>query len=311
MLLIAAGAALAINASYIVQHSGLAIAPRIDPRRPVAAVGTLLRCPRWMAGAALGYAGLGLELLALTALPLSAVQATIGGGLVLVAALGGVRDRVAQLGAVLAIGALAILAAVTPAAQPHAPPAGALGAGSALVIAAAALAARRSLALAAGLLYGVTSLAVAVLAPSLVGAARPSVVVAVALIAAVPATAVGFLCFQRALQCGRPLAVVTAMMAAMDVAAIGGGLAILGDPLAAGAGARAAQLAALALASLSALVVGREPAGTQEPPRLARGRDAERRPGIGWVRPRPRVPAADQSQVGDRDAAPAGRPFET
>src|SRR4051794_35154307 len=237
MLLIAIVAALAINASYVVQHSGLAIVPRIDPRRPVAAVGALLRCPRWLAGAALGYAGLGLELLALTVLPLSTVQATIGGGLVVVAALAGIRERVAQVAAVLVIGALAVLAAVAPHAHPDAPGAGALAAGSALVIAAAALAARRSLALAAGLLYGVTSLAPAVVAPLLGGGDPPPVVVAVALAAAVPATAIGFLCFQRALQRGRPPAVVTAMMAAMDVAAIGGGLAILGDPLAAGAGA--------------------------------------------------------------------------
>jgi hypothetical protein len=45
------------------------------------------------------------------------------------------------------------------------------------------------------------------------------------------------------------------MMAAMDLVAITGGIVLLGDPLAAGAGARAAQIAALALVALSAVVV--------------------------------------------------------
>jgi hypothetical protein len=45
------------------------------------------------------------------------------------------------------------------------------------------------------------------------------------------------------------------MMAAMDLVAIAGGIVLLGDPLAAGVGARAAQLAALALVALSAVVV--------------------------------------------------------
>ncbi|MDX6702850.1 MAG: Magnesium transporter, partial [Baekduia sp.] len=83
----AVAAAVAINAGYVVQHRGLAVAPRIDPRRPLAALRALLRSRRWLAGAGLGYGGLALELVALTTLPLSAVQATIGAGLVVVAVL--------------------------------------------------------------------------------------------------------------------------------------------------------------------------------------------------------------------------------
>jgi hypothetical protein len=45
------------------------------------------------------------------------------------------------------------------------------------------------------------------------------------------------------------------MMAAMNLVAIAGGIVLLGDPLAAGAGARGAQIAALALIALSAVVV--------------------------------------------------------
>jgi hypothetical protein len=126
------------------------------------------------------------------------------------------------------------------------------------VTVAAAVAVRRlptavGLALAAGLLYGMTSIAMAVLASV---PALPVAAVAAGLGAVV--TAAGFLSFQRALQRGRPLPVATVMMAAMDVVAIAGGIVVLGDPLAAGAGARAAQLAALALIALSAVVVLRD-----------------------------------------------------
>jgi hypothetical protein len=265
----AAAAAIAINAGYVVQHCGLTAAPRIELRRPLAAVAALLRSRRWIAGALLGYAGLGLEVVALVALPLSAVQATIGAGLVVVAglsrALGGAPlGRAAPVGAALAIAALAVIAVVTPAAAgPHpsaAPAPWALVAAAVGVTGVAALAARllptaTGLALAAGLLYGTTSIAMAALAPMLAGTAAPLAVVAVAVPIGVVVTAAGFLSFQRALQRGRPLPVATAMMAAMDLVAISGGILLLGDPLAAGAGARAAQLAALALVALSAVVV--------------------------------------------------------
>jgi drug/metabolite transporter (DMT)-like permease len=329
MLLVGAavGAALAINAGYVVQHDGLTRAPRIDPRRPLAAIAALARSRRWVAGALLGYAGLGLELVALTALPLSAVQATVGAGLVVVAvlsrALGGAPlGRAAPLGAALAIAALGVVAVVTPgvAARPSPAPAPwALAAAAALVAGAAGLAARRlrsatGLALAAGLLYGMTSIAMAALAPMLAGTTPALAVAAVALPIGAAVTAAGFLSFQRALQRGQPLPVVTVMMAAMDVVAIAGGIVVLGDPLASGAAARIAQVAALALAALSAVVVLRErpgePAPAQEGPGLAGGGHPELRPGIGRVGSRPGVRAADEPQMGDRRPVAARRPVE-
>jgi hypothetical protein len=321
----AVGASLAINAGYVIQHGGLSAAPRIDARRPLAAAAALLRSRRWVAGALLGYAGLGLELLALTALPLSTVQAAIGGGLVVVAvlsrALGGAPlGRAAPAGAALAIAALAILAVVTPAPviRSASPSPWALVVAGSLVTAAAALVARRlptatGLALAAGLLYGMTSIAMAALAPALAGAPPALAVAAAAASIGVPVTAAGFLSFQRALQHGRPLPVVTVMMAAMDVVAILGGIVVLGDPLAAGAGARAAQLAALALVALSAVVVlahGRGKAAVaQERPGLVGGGD-ELWAVVGRVGAGPRVLAADELQVRDGGPVVAPAPVE-
>ena len=322
MLFVAVAAALGINAGYVVQHRGLATVPRVEPRRPLATVAALLRSPRWLAGAALGYAGLALEIVALTALPLSTVQATIGAGLVVVAVLARRLDgvpagRAAALGALLAVAALGVLAVVTPPAPAYAPAPSpwALAAAAGIVAGAAWMAARRlrsamGLALAAGLLYGVTGIAMAALAPLLAGAVPSLGVAAVALPTGALVTAAGFLSFQRALQHGRPLAVVTVMMGAMNVVAIAGGIVVLGDPLAAGAPARAAQLAALALAGLSAVVVLREPPPAQELPRLFGGGQVELRSRIGRVGARPAMASADQAQVGDRRAGAARAPVE-
>lgn len=110
--------------------------------------------------------------------------------------------------------------------------------------------------------------------------------------------------------------VVTAMMAAMDVVAITGGIVVLGDPLAACAGARTGQLAALALAALSAAVVlgdaapRSQPPAAHELPGLPRGRDPELRPRVGRVGARPGVRAADELQVGDRRPVAAPLPVE-
>jgi hypothetical protein len=317
----AAGAAIAINAGYVVQHAGLANAPSIELHRPLAAAAAMLGSGRWLAGALLGYAGLALELAALTALPLSAVQATIGAGLVVVAVLsrvlgGAPLGRAAPAGAALAIAALVVTAVVTPgpATARVAPAPWELLAAAALVAGAAAPAARRlpgatGLALAAGLLYGMTSIAMAVL----VGGPATPAIAAVAVVIGVPFTAAGFLAFQRALQRGRPLPVATAMMAAMDVVAAAGGILLLGDPLASGAGARAAQLAALALVALSAVVVlaeRGEPQPAEELPRLVGGGDAELRPGVRRIGAGPRVGPALEAQVGDRRPAAAPEPVE-
>jgi hypothetical protein len=265
MLTVAAaiGAAVSINAGYVVQHLGLARTPPIELRRPVRAVAAIVRSPQWVAGALLGYGGIGLEMIALTALPLSTVQAVIGAGLVLVATLGrSPRGRAASVGAALAVASLAVLVFVTPlGASPHTLPGPwATAAATAAVAGAAALLVRRvpsavGLALAAGMLYGLTSVAMAALAPILSGDRLPPAVLLGAACVGAAATIVAFLCFQRALQRGRPLAVVTAMMAGMDAVAMAGGLLLLGDPLAGGVAARAAQLGALALSALAAAVV--------------------------------------------------------
>jgi drug/metabolite transporter (DMT)-like permease len=314
----AVAAAIAINLAYVIQYEGLSVAPRVVLGRPLASVAALLHNRRWVGGALLGYAGLALEALALTSLPLSTVQATIAAGLLVVAVLtravdGASLGRVAPAGALLAIVALVLLAIVAPYRR-HQPPdpwalAAAIGAAAALAAAVVRLRPTPSwLGLAAGVLYGATSLALAAVAPVAAGHVPPAAVLAVALGGGAVVTAGGFLTFQRALQLGRPLPVVTVMTAATSVVAIIGGLVLLGDRLAPAPEARVVQVAALAMAAGSALLVlragGAAPAPAQELPGLLGGADPE----VGPVRAGPGVGAADEAQVLHRRAVSAWRP---
>src|SRR5690349_12487615 len=80
---LALAAAVALNASYLLQHVGSASLAAVDPRHPVATLHALLRVPVWTCGAVLGLAGWGLHIGAMGHAPLSIVQAFVAGGLAL------------------------------------------------------------------------------------------------------------------------------------------------------------------------------------------------------------------------------------
>src|SRR5690349_19882042 len=97
-VLLAVAAAVALNASYLMQHAGSSSTAAIDPRRPVATLLTLLRSPIWAAGGAIGMTGWALHIGALREAPLSLVQAFVAGGLALTAPMAalGLRRRPAR-----------------------------------------------------------------------------------------------------------------------------------------------------------------------------------------------------------------------
>jgi hypothetical protein len=293
----AAAAALALNGSYLVQHSGLATAPAVTLRRPLATLAGLLRSRRWVAGAALGYGGMGLQTAALGVVAVSTVQAIVAAGVVVVV-LGAarvahrppsVREGLAAGATVAALVLLALSAPAAAGVRNVAPGALAGWALLAVAIAAALLLTGRGardsgrLGLASGALYGATTVALAALVSA------PSVPVAAEALAIGGLTAGGgFFAFQRGLQAGPPVAVVTLMLGATNVVAIAGGLLAMHDPLAAPGLPRALQLAALGLAVAgAALVAGRlavhpAPSG-EEAPRPARGGARDGRSGVGRV----------------------------
>lgn len=256
----ASAAALLLNASYLVQHAGLATAPVIRPSRPLVTARALLASRTWLTGALLSYCGLALNILALGLAPLSLVQSIIAAGLVVVA-LGaawarrrrpGARELVAIALIVVALATLGVGAGARPAGAPSAMVLVAFEALAAL--GACAIAGRgpagdagpHRLGLAAGVLYGATNVALA----ALLASGRAAALVTVAIVAGAAVTAGGFFAFQRGLQSGPATGVVTLMTAGTNVIAILGGLLVMGESL----GARPA-LAALHAGAFALVVV--------------------------------------------------------
>ncbi len=244
-ILIAAAASLALNSSYVLQHDGLTRAPALRIMQPLASLRSLLRQRAWLTGALLGWAGLGLELLAMTLAPLWLVQCVLAVGLVVVLLLwrrarGGTPAR-ALLPAALLLGGGLLMIALTGGAGRAG-----LAAGAPALIAVAAIAAVAAIlalrspgldpaarqGVAAGVLYGATTLGLAAVVTAFsAGSSFSTASLAGGLVAVVTAVA-GFCCFQRGLQRGEPIAVVTTMTAGMNAFAIAGALALTGLGLA-------------------------------------------------------------------------------
>jgi hypothetical protein len=240
-VLLAVAAAVALNASYLMQHAGSSSTAAIDPRRPVATLVSLLRSPIWAAGGAIGMTGWALHIGALREAPLSLVQAFVAGGLALTAPMAalGLRRRPARgetQAVVLMVLALALLSVGLTGGRHASFAPLALGGALALLVSLAALLValvdgeRRPLALGAagGLLYGAADMGLkAVTGLHGIGAIAASPW----LYAALASTVCAFFAFQRGLQADRPVAVIALMTAATNVSSIAGAFVVYGDAL--------------------------------------------------------------------------------
>jgi hypothetical protein len=244
-LALALTASLALNTGFLLQHSGAAEAPPVNPLKPVATVAGLLRQRIWLLGLTFGLGGWALHVAALARAPLSLVQAFVAGGLALLAPIatrwfGHELQRAESVAvAVMALGLAALALGVHEPRHGGALPETALAlflAGCAVV--AAPVATRRtaiSLAVAGGLLYGAADTAIKAL--TLVDAHHGlgATVTSAWLPAAAVLTAGAFFAFQRALQLGRPVTSIALMTAATYAVSIAAGLAVLSEPVGHGA----------------------------------------------------------------------------
>lgn len=236
-------ASVALNISYLMQHAAASAAPRIDIRRPLRTVGGLLSSRLWLAGGALGMAGWGMHVAALTKAPLSLVQAFLVGGTALIAPLAvrvlGHHLTASEIAGIVLM-AFALLALT-------------LGRGrvgvhgrfhawqlaSYLALACAAacmllLSERRraqSLGLAGGLLYGAADVAIKALTGVAGRGGVTSVLSSPWLLVAAVSSVAAFFCFQRGLQGGKAIPVIALMTAGTNVVSVLGGLIVFGDPL--------------------------------------------------------------------------------
>ena len=258
-ILLALGAAIALNGSFLIQHAGTPEMP-VDVRRPLATIGALVRSPLWLLGAVAGMSGWALHIAAMREAPLSLVQAFVAGGLALAVPMAAlllhVRPSAADIQALgLMVLALLCLSAGIRTAGAHSQADTtvlavwiAVQGLAAAALAAVATGARRApaLGLAGGLLYGAADLALKALTGVENIATSPWL--PVALIATIGA----FFAFQRGLQSDRPLAVIALMTAATNVTSIAGAFAAFGDPLGSTPGLAAVHALALALVVVAA-----------------------------------------------------------
>lgn len=236
-------ASVALNLSYLLQHMGSAQVARIDIRRPVRAMRGLLSSRLWLVGGALGIAGWGLHIGALTKAPLSLVQAFLVGGIAVVVPVAvRVLHHRLSAGEVLGIALMAVALLMLTLGRGHVgthssfrPWALAVyllitcGLGAALL----AIHARRAqaLGLAGGVLYGAADVAIKALTGIAGRHGAAGVLASPWLYAAIAASIGAFFCFQRGLQSGKALPVIALMTAGTNVVSIVGGLTVFGDPL--------------------------------------------------------------------------------
>lgn len=108
-LLLGALSAGAIAGGFALQHREAAALPPLSIRRPLRALGALVRRPFWSAGFAAGLCGWAAYVAALRLAPLSLVQAASAGGVVVLAFAGGRPTRRERAGVGAALAGLVLL----------------------------------------------------------------------------------------------------------------------------------------------------------------------------------------------------------
>jgi hypothetical protein len=267
--LLALACALATNVAMLCKHRGAVAAPAVRLSQPLRSGAALFRSRWWAIGFAIAAGAWGLHVAALAVAPISLVETTISGGLVVLAWFAqrwfGVRVGPREwLGLGLCAVGLGLLAVTSvdsgessasySTAAMVSFEAGAVGIGAALLLSGSTGALGRSsgvlLGVAAGLLLGVANVSVKALTGTVPGdllsILSPWTLVAV--VAGVGA----FFGLARGLQTGEAIPVIALTSVAANCASIAGGILVFGDPV--GDGPLAVVARCLAFAAVIAAV---------------------------------------------------------
>jgi hypothetical protein len=246
--LLALACAVATNVAMLCKHRGAVAAPAVHLSAPLRSAAALFRSRWWAIGFGIAVGAWGLHVAALAVAPISLVETTISGGLVLLAWLAerwfGVRVGAREwLGLGLCAVGLALLT-VTSVKTGQASAgystaamisfeAGAVGAGALLLLHGSAGAVKRSsgplLALAAGLLLGVANVSVKALTGTVPGDFLT--ILSPWTLAAVLAGIGAFFGLARGLQTGEAIPVIAITAVAANCVSVAGGILVFGDPI--------------------------------------------------------------------------------
>jgi drug/metabolite transporter (DMT)-like permease len=256
--------------ALLCKYRGAVASPRVELRHPLRSAVGLFRSRWWTIGFAIAFVAWTFHVAALAVAPLSLVETTISGSLLLLAWLAerwfGVRVGLREwLGLGLCAVGLALLA-VTSAGSGSSSSysveamisfeAAAVALGAALLLSSSASSPARAsgpaLGIAAGLLLGVANVAVKALTGTVPG--DPLSILSPWTATALLAGAGAFLALARGLQIGGAIPVITLSSVSANLASVGGGIAVFGDPMGSDPLAIAARSVAFA-AVIAAVIV--------------------------------------------------------
>jgi drug/metabolite transporter (DMT)-like permease len=250
-IMLAIVSAMGANVAFLCKHRGANEAPAVRFSHPLRSAIALFASRWWMLGWLVGAVAWGFHVAAMAVAPLSLVQAVMAGGLALLVlpAQAWFRIRLGWrewCGLGLSAGGLALLAVTADASHAHSAYslAGLIAfEGSAVALGVTLLLPGTSgrlrghdgvvLGVAAGVMVGVGNIAIKALSGTVPG--DPFSLVSPWLLVAVGAGIAGFFSLARGLQLGAPIQVIALSSIAANVAAIGGGVLVFGDPIGSGA----------------------------------------------------------------------------
>jgi hypothetical protein len=244
-LILALGCALISGVALLCKHRGAVNAPDVAMRNPLRSASALFRSRWWAIGFGLAFCAWCLHVAALSMAPLSLVQATIAGGLAMLAIparrwFGIAVSRREMAGMALCGIGLAFLALTAGHARSESgfDPVTMLGFQVGLLTLGGMLmltSSRRSshgavlLAVSAGILLGVSDVSLKALSELV--PAQPLSLFSPWTLTAILGGIGAFLALGRGLQIGEPVAVIVAFSAAATLGAIAGGIVVFGDPM--------------------------------------------------------------------------------
>jgi multidrug transporter EmrE-like cation transporter len=271
-ILLALASAFVANLGLLCKYRGAMAAPTVELKHPLRSATGLFRSRWWLIGFAVATAGWTLHVAALSVAPLSLVETTLSGGILLLAWAAerwfgvkvGPREWIGV--GLCAVGL--VLLAMTSAGHGGASSrysveamaafeAAAVGVGIALLLSGSAGVSGRAsgpfLGIAAGLMLGVANVAVKALTGTVPGdlLAILSPWTLTALVAGVGA----FLALGRGLQIGAAIPVITLSSVVANLISVAGGIAVFGDPMGTDPFAIAARSVAFAAVIAAAIVL--------------------------------------------------------